>query len=1159
MTICKHHHSPHRLRLLLLLLTMSMSMTMAIQGRGEDMVWRLNGETDYFDTNLTATHLGIQGNRPKTIEITLMMNAFQHHEGIFSMGGTEANRRDFSLRVNAGRVNHFRGQFWGDDIDFVYDALNSWVHFSVVHDGRSQTIYADGTEVGRQAGALMTAAEGSLKIGFWHAEDTGFLKAWVSELRVWNRALTPTEIRERSHRRLTGREPGLVGYWRPGNEPDPGFVNQVDDRPGRIHGNPVRVSAPFRYDIRQRNIDISRHDVLTLGPVQLRHPVGDARYQWYKDDQPIEGATEHVLELTALTARHAGVYHAEVNDDRPNTPFASSRVRLFDPAWPDGPFNKPVVRYEIRLPPDEDKPIPSFAAVNVWPGGFDADTLQPAVIRADGRRCAADIIWGLSDEPIRIVFDPVAYEPPENKADARRFYLFLGRRNEAIDPVPWNRRDSFILETKNFDETTLQTFDHDSCDAFVAQWNDNPALAGRSLVQRVQHGFPQHRGYGPTPLEYQTQMGAPLALHRYRGYFTVEAADHTRIAPFEEERQALLAEIKSLRRDLAEHNRQLATALAALKKAEETGDQETVRNRRTAATEWQTRHDLLDKQTIPAKQQRLEYVTAAISEIRHNTYTFLTGSKGASWVLVDGRIVTAWPATETLPQRRGKYYGYREGAINLEPGIYRIEYLYAATGSDVVALLLWRRPAQEAPTIMDPTEFTNIGETMALDSLMADGARPVAWHIQGDSRLHGVPDMLLTEFHLPGADIPESGSDEWVYRWQFGDGGSGEGARVEHLYLQSGRYEVTVKAYRDHDEQEPQWQVSQPVHIHVPFDLQHYIESDVMHEHMIDKDFNGYPLNHVLTALRAVEQLDPERISYPDWRGRVIHALSARADELAAISADWTVRAGDIAMCPTVAHYRGALDFYRAAGTSLPIGETAWRQTRIKEARALVLAFGQGDEALDILRSIERPDIPLSINRTDVKPRAPRDGDEATSREWNIAWVEALMAAGDGPATQAFVSAWRSMMGDIPAEQVIRQSARFRRIRSLIENGGDVDLLTAMDLLDDMLRESPERLIAPEFNLMMLDMYLGRNAFTVAYHQTCRLLNLDLNPVHRAEVMARRVIALCGMRDIEAARREFDILANEFPYSEGLRDARQALEHLDVRNRNPEAGGQRDR
>ena len=45
--------------------------------------------------------------------------------------------------------------------------------------------------------------------------DTAFpFNGRVSDCRVWNVARTPAEIQANYTNRLTGTEPGLVGYWR---------------------------------------------------------------------------------------------------------------------------------------------------------------------------------------------------------------------------------------------------------------------------------------------------------------------------------------------------------------------------------------------------------------------------------------------------------------------------------------------------------------------------------------------------------------------------------------------------------------------------------------------------------------------------------------------------------------------------------------------------------------------------------------------------------------------------------------------------------------------------------------------------------------------------------------------------------------------------------
>ncbi len=73
---------------------------------------------------------------------------------------------------------------------------------------------------------------------------------------------------------------------------------------------------------------------LTLGPVVLRDPVGDATWQWYFNDEPIPGATEAELTIPDMTADHVGVYHVVLDDERPMTPLESARVRIEDwPVW----------------------------------------------------------------------------------------------------------------------------------------------------------------------------------------------------------------------------------------------------------------------------------------------------------------------------------------------------------------------------------------------------------------------------------------------------------------------------------------------------------------------------------------------------------------------------------------------------------------------------------------------------------------------------------------------------------------------------------------------------------------------------------------------------------------------------------------------------------
>lgn len=52
------------------------------------------------------------------------------------------------------------------------------------------------------------------KAGHWYTNDVAHhFKGMIDEIRVWNIALTETQLREQMCKKLSGNEPGLIGYW----------------------------------------------------------------------------------------------------------------------------------------------------------------------------------------------------------------------------------------------------------------------------------------------------------------------------------------------------------------------------------------------------------------------------------------------------------------------------------------------------------------------------------------------------------------------------------------------------------------------------------------------------------------------------------------------------------------------------------------------------------------------------------------------------------------------------------------------------------------------------------------------------------------------------------------------------------------------------------
>lgn len=95
--------------------------------------------------------------------------------------------------------------------------LNTWHHIAATYDGTVAYVYIDGVPVGiNKFSAKLLNSSAPLTIGQKNPPGgplAGSFLGLIDEVRVWNRALTQAEIQLQMSLRLTGQEPGLVGYW----------------------------------------------------------------------------------------------------------------------------------------------------------------------------------------------------------------------------------------------------------------------------------------------------------------------------------------------------------------------------------------------------------------------------------------------------------------------------------------------------------------------------------------------------------------------------------------------------------------------------------------------------------------------------------------------------------------------------------------------------------------------------------------------------------------------------------------------------------------------------------------------------------------------------------------------------------------------------------
>ena len=189
-------------------------------------LWALefNGSSDYFSVADSAElRLG-------TDDFT-----FSFWEKPDSTGSANNN----NVRIDKGGVsgsgsiylyqnNGYRLRINGSD---VFDGLssiifNEWNHIAIVRDGNNILFYRNGAELGSWSGWGSVNINATANLFFGSAGgSTRFYKGQLDDIRMWNKALSESEIQGSMTDSLTGSETDLAAYW-PMNE---GSGNTVYD------------------------------------------------------------------------------------------------------------------------------------------------------------------------------------------------------------------------------------------------------------------------------------------------------------------------------------------------------------------------------------------------------------------------------------------------------------------------------------------------------------------------------------------------------------------------------------------------------------------------------------------------------------------------------------------------------------------------------------------------------------------------------------------------------------------------------------------------------------------------------------------------------------------------------------------------------------------
>jgi tetratricopeptide (TPR) repeat protein len=180
------------------------------------------------------------------------------------------------------------------------------------------------------------------------------------------------------------------------------------------------------------------------------------------------------------------------------------------------------------------------------------------------------------------------------------------------------------------------------------------------------------------------------------------------------------------------------------------------------------------------------------------TYRFFLNAEDAAFLFIDGFKVTERVGTNT---RMVGAVRLREvgNDVELKAGVHPLE-VHHVMGSNPTAIgycaLMWCPPDAKAYAYVPYTRFVqaDYARVAAVDDAKQAAAAVFAFGIDDTLRSGDGELVYLVDFAAISPSGAKATQDPNTLTWDFGDGTTGRGSNVSHVYFQAGDYEVTLKS-----------------------------------------------------------------------------------------------------------------------------------------------------------------------------------------------------------------------------------------------------------------------------------------------------------------------------------------------------------------------------
>jgi len=254
---------------------------------------------------------------------------------------------------------------------------------------------------------------------------------------------------------------------------------------------------------------------------------------------------------------------------------------------------------------------------------------------------------------------------------------------------------------------------------------------------------------------------------------------------------------------------------------------------------------------------------------RRGRYLFATDSDDASFLMIDGKLVTEWPGTHGTA-RQARY----TGSVDLDVGVHEIEYLHAQGDGGVLMNAAWRPPGSPRPEIIPTSAFVPVDEA-GVKQIERRGHGPVPDFLPtnvGQAVLTPDAEEFLVKMHFENLTASPA-LDGFVCRWFFGDGTTSTETSPDHVYLSAGDYDVALVLVKGYDERKLTMKV------HVARDWSRQASTIDLREHYYDI-VKTYDISRIKPRQAYLAMYYFERIAKRDDAVRAGRVLLSRANGL---------------------------------------------------------------------------------------------------------------------------------------------------------------------------------------------------------------------------------------------------------------------------------------